>query len=108
MSNLKLRLKKLDSVNKTIQVWFKSGIVGLDGKNKAIQDVIPVEEIKYQDILVFRVKAEYCTADKLQDICESVGELKRRGLLKQSAFVVPDWIELCELCPESSSEQDKA
>jgi hypothetical protein len=105
--SLRLRLKKLDSEKKTIEVYVKTNILGLDGNAKVLTEEVPVEEIKFNDIIIFRVREDYCTPERLNDICETVGELKKRGMLKANAFVVPEWIELCELCPESLNEQSK-
>jgi hypothetical protein len=105
--SISLRLKRLDGEKKTIELFVKSEIVGLDGNNKTIKKSIPIEEINLGDLIVFRVKEQYCTYDQLNDICETVGELKKRGQLKQSTIVVPEHIEICKLFPDESINSEE-
>jgi len=98
--SVSMRIKKLDGPNKVLEMYVKSEIVNLDGTENENKIQVPFEEIQLDNTLVFRVREDYCTPERLADICQTVGELKRCGQIKQSAIVVPEWIEVCKLCPE--------
>jgi hypothetical protein len=108
MKDFTLKLKKLDGEKKTIEMWVDTGIISATGENMRLNDDLPFEEINFNDIVFLRVQKDYCTPDKLQDICETVGELKRRGELKKNVVVIPEWIEICKLClVEESKPSDQ-
>ena len=71
---------------------------------KAVIEVagMPLEQIEAEQFLIFKVSKEYCTPRAMEDICATVGELTKRGMLPEGkkALVLPEWIDLCEFTEE--------